>query len=120
MQGKKSIQGSDLLLAGFEFVPDGGKLAHEGVGTIALAGESQFLLRCIGAVVLRRLQRFSVRRSQKCGTLLGLLPRRGKLTGEGLSLGAFLPKRLLLFDLRRLSNSDSRGTRCIEFSPEGG
>jgi hypothetical protein len=90
------------------------------VGTIALAGESLFPLRCIGAVVLRRLQRFSVRRSQKCGTLLGLLPRRGKLTGEGLSLGAFLPKRLLLFDLRRLSNSDSRGTRCIEFSPEGG
>ena len=54
-RGTKSIQGSDLPVAGFEFVPDGGKLARKGVGTIALAGESQFLLRCGGAVCLGHL-----------------------------------------------------------------
>ena len=123
MQDEKSIQGSDLLLAGFELVPDGRKLAREGVGTVALAGESQFLLPCMGTVGLRHLQRFSVRRSEKCGALLGLLPRRGKLAGEGLGLLAFLPQHLMLFDVRRLSGSHSRqvrGTRRIEFSPEGG
>src|SRR5258708_6615248 len=119
----KSIQGSDLSVAGFEFVPDRGKLARKGVGTIALAGESQFLLRCDGCVCLPRLQHLGVRGSEKCGTRLGLLPRRGKLAGERLGLVAFLPKCQLLFELRRLSGSRSlqaRGTRRIEFCPEGG
>src|ERR1700681_4784999 len=117
----KSIQGSDLSVAGFEFVPDGGKLARKGVGTVALAGESQFLLRCDGPVCLRHLQHLSVRGSEKCGTRFGLLPRRGKLADERLALVAFLPKCQLLFDLRRLGGLhgfQARGTRRIEFRPE--
>ena len=105
VQSTKRIQGSDLPVAGFEFVPDGGKLARKGVGTIALAGESQFLLRCDGAVCLGRPQHLGVRGSETCGTLLGLLPRRGKLAGERLGFVAFLPERQLLFDLRRLGGS---------------
>src|SRR5260370_25846286 len=119
----KSVQGSNLPVAGFEFVPDGGKLARKGVGAIALACESKFLLRCDGPVCLRHLQHLSVRGSETCGTLLGLLPRRGKLAGERLALVAFLPKCQLLFDLRRLSGShglQARDTRRIEFRPEGG
>jgi hypothetical protein len=123
VQGTKSIQGSDLPVAGFEFVPDGGKFARNGVGTIALAGESQFLLRCDGYVCLPRLQHLGVRGSEKCGTRLSLLPRRGKLAGERLGLFAFLPKCQLLLELRRLSGSrglQPGGTRRIEFCPEGG
>src|SRR5260370_37048975 len=119
----KSIQGSDLPVAGFEFVPDRGKLTRKGVGAIALAGESQFLLRCDGPVFLRHLQHLSVRGSEKCGTLLGLLLRRGKLTGERLGLVVFLSKCELLFDLRRLSGSrglPARGTRRIELCPQRG
>ncbi len=122
MQGTKSIQGSDLPVAGFEFVPDGGKLARKGVGAIALAGESQFLLRCEGPVCLRHLQHLSVRGSEKCGTRRGLLPRCGKLAGDRLGLVAFLPECQLLFDLRRLSGLrglQARGTRRIEFCPDG-
>ena len=81
------------------------------------------MFRCVGVVGLRYLQRFSVRGSEKCGTRLGLLPRRGKLTGERFGLFAFLPKCLLLFDLRRrsgLRGLDARGSRRIEFGPEGG
>src|ERR1700694_1557100 len=117
------MQGSDLPVAGFEFVPHGGKLARKGVGTIALAGESQLLLRCDGCVCLPRLQHLGVRGSEKCGTRPGLLPRRGKLAGERLGLFAFLAKCQLLFELRRLSGSrglQARGTRRIEFYPEGG
>src|SRR5260370_17142403 len=119
----KSIQGSDLSVAGFEFVPDRGKLARKGVGTIALAGESQFLLRCDGPVCLRHLQHLSVRGSEKCGTRLGLLPRRGKLAGERLALVAFLPKCQLLFDLPRLApfpTFQALATPPLHFPPKGG
>src|SRR6202022_1350662 len=111
----KSIQGSDLSVAGFEFVPDGGKLARKGVGTIALAGESQFLLRCDGCVCLRRLQHLGVRGSEKCGPRLGLpaarpppappppprefRPEGGKPPRGGVFPAPLLIKRLLLLYL---------------------
>src|SRR6202165_2123266 len=117
------MQGSDLPVAVCEFVPDGGKLARKGIGPIALAGESQILLRCDGCVCLPRLQHLGVRGSEKCGTRLGLLPRRGKLAGERLGLFPFLAKCQLLFELCPLSVSrglQTRSTRRIEFCLEGG
>ena len=122
MQGTKRIRGSDLPVASFEFVPGGSQLARKRVGAITLAGEGPFVFRCIGVIGLRYLKRFSVRGSEKCGTRLGLLPCRGELTGERFGLRAFLPKCLLLLDLRRrscLRGLQAHGSRRFEFGPEG-
>jgi len=103
-------------VAGFEFVPGGGKLARKGVGTIALAGEGQFLLCCGGIVCLRHLQYFTcaaARRAERASALSAPRQARGpasrscRVPSQVLALVQSSP----LGDLRGLARARSRSAR---------